>query len=527
MCPRQKDIQLMNRTFHFTDSVREDHPDLNRREFLKRSSLVAGLLALHPWQLMAGSPAPKDFQPLKPFGPALNLAPSTIGVTPFTYTGTHLKLEADKVEESGRLIALADLGDPQPKNPLRLANVTPMTEALWRLALENIESALVQYKGTKYFAAGSTWGIRVYTRDISFSGVLGVNRLYPREMLSTLRETRTVRRHLAFRVSRGLEVSAIHAPWVVEDITEWKFLQKYRTNSYTRRTDDVVWLWGAEDLFLGNPEVANWPWLYDEGKWFFENMYAPFFDRKDGLYRGQAAFVDIGGNGYPMHTPAFGRQTDCVLIKALSLNCLYVRGLEAMARTAGRLNKSDESKAWQQKADALKTAIVTNLRRPDGTLAYFKDRLGHLQNRLDALGTALAVLCGVVKADAARKAVAHYPATEWGVPMFDPWLKNRGVYHNHTAWPFVTEFFMKALEQATGTDTRAASAALLARSTRPRRPASGGKRTGDAGFVEYINFNNQGQVSGQNKQLWSAAAFVDVCRRAGLTPFKEISPHDH
>jgi hypothetical protein len=452
----------MNSPTRFAN-VGRDNSALDRRQFLKRSSVAAAVLMFQPWRLLADGSLPKNSYSLVPTGPTLDLASSTIGAARFTYSGTHLKLEADRVVEPGRTITMADLGNPQPQNSLRLAKVTPMTEVLWRLALENIESALVEFEGVKYFAAGSTWGIRVYTRDIAFSGVLGVNRLYPHEMLSSLRETRKVHRTLCFRVSQDHAAFAIPAPWIVENLNEGKFLEKYRTNSYTRRTDDVVWLWCAEDLFLGNPGLADWSWLYDEGKWFFENMYAPFFDPKDGMYRGQAVFVDIGGNGYPMHTPAFTSQTDCVLIKALSLNCLYVRGLEVMARTAVRLNQPNAANAWQQKADALKIAIVKHLGRPDGTLAYFKDRLGNVQNRRDALGTALAVLCGVVQGEAARKVVAHYPITEWGVPLFDSWFKNNGVYHNHTSWPFVTEFFLKALEEATGTGTKAASAALLAR----------------------------------------------------------------
>jgi hypothetical protein len=440
---------------------------------------------------------------------------------PFIYKGEDLKLEADRLIEPLGVITVEDLGDPQPKHPLRLKNVTPMTDAIWRAALENCEASLVEFEGKRYFAAGAEWGIRVYTRDISYGGILGANRIFPKEMMQTLKVTRERRRNLGFRVSNEHHViHAIKAPWKAEGMGELAFLKKYRTNSYSRRTDDVVWLWCAEDLLLvkSDTPMEEWEWLYSEGKWFFENMYAPFFDKSDGLYWGQATYVDIGYSGYPMgKDPAFKSSADCVMIKALSTSSLYFQGLSVLARTARRLGKDEEAEVWRSRAEALQVSIIKALGRPDGTLACYKDKLGKTHDRREALGTAIAVLTHVVEGEDAKRAIATYPITEWGVPTFTPWLDNKTAYHNNASWPFVTALFMRALENATGEDYTDMHAALLARACRPRNKQKGA-------FAELINHRNGGKPAGRNKQLWSAAAYIDLCHRAGLLPDELSGP---
>ena len=246
-----------------------------------------------------------------------------------------------------------------------------------------------------YFGAGHKFGSRVYTRDISYSGILGANELYPDVMLQSLKVTRDVRLAMGYRVGRGYAVKEVNIDWTEEPLTTREFVTKYNTNSYVRRTDDVVWLWAATDLFEKHPEVADWEWLYTMGNQFFEKFYQPFWDESDKLYRGQASFIDIHfdnrkASGYPHEFS----MTDCVLIKALSTNCLYLQGLRAMSIASEQMNKPDEAKQWGAKAQALKQAIRDHLRFEDGGFSYFKHANGHLEPRREALGTALAVICG-------------------------------------------------------------------------------------------------------------------------------------
>jgi hypothetical protein len=276
-------------------------------------------------------------------------------------------------------------------------------------------------------------------------------------------------------------------------------------NSYTRATDDVVWLWCANELITKHGTLEDWKWLHNNGTKCFEEFYTPFFDPSDQLYRGQASFVDVHwadrkATGYPEE---FTIQ-DCVLLKALSTNCLYVKGLETMANASARLGFRSEASRWNSQAKALRVAIRKELRNKDGTFAYFKDRHGDLQPRRDALGTALAVITGVVSGRDARNALAGYPVTDAGVPLFLPFFPTPGFYHNNSAWPFVDTFFLRAWETAYKVDRTSLNAALLARTCRY-----------DGTFHEVVNYPTK-MIGGSGSQLWSAASFIDVCGRAGL-----------
>lgn len=420
------------------------------------------------------------------------------------YENPPLKLSSHSIADALGEIALDELPDLTPHHPLRCNGATPLIERLWRIAVSDIESNTVEVPEGRYFGAGLNFGLTVYTRDISYSGLLGCNRLYPGLMWSSIKHTRDVRARLGFKTVQGYHVKEIPAPWEVLDMDDKQFRQAYHTNHYARRTDDVVWLWCVEDL-IDRGADHEWRWVFETGNSFFTQFYDPFFDPADGLYRGQATFVDIHwpwgpSTGYPQEWSI----EDCILVKALSTNCLYVKGMEVMARAARACGESEQSEQWKVRAERLRRAIRTELMRPDGTFAYFKDRYSRRDERRDALGSALAVLLGVVSGDDARKALALYPVTDAGVPLFHPFYPVDNFYHNNTSWPFVDTFFLKALETCSGEDHTARNAALLARTCRP-----------DGRFHEVVDMRDKA-IRGSSKQLWSAAAFVDVCARAGL-----------
>ncbi|NDV61001.1 hypothetical protein G0Q06_00905 [Puniceicoccales bacterium CK1056] len=418
-----------------------------------------------------------------------------------------MALRSDSVTDALRTIKLTDLPDVQPACPVRLSGVTPMTERLWRAALADIEKNIVTHEGVTYFGAGASFGFKVYTRDISFAGILGCNDLYPEVMLSSLKHTRVLRKRLGFKTSRDHTIEDIPAPWETLNIARREFFLTYHTNEITRRTDDVIWLWAAEDLLtkLDNPE---WEWLYEEGEWFFEYIYHYFHDSSDGLYRGQATFVDAHMSdthketGYPMDW----KLRECIMSKATSTNALYYEGMQAMARTAQRLGKAEDAKRWKEQALQLKRAMLQELRHPDGTFGYLKTWDGQLMNERHGLGEALVVRFGIVEGSNARKALEGYPITDAGVPLFYPFFDhadNDEVYHNNASWPFADAIFLAAREQAFGEDRTAENAALLARTCV--------KGT----FHEVVNMQTK-EPFGSGSQLWSAAAFIDVCRRAIL-----------
>lgn len=423
----------------------------------------------------------------------------------FVNTSEHLEMGEFFLRDSLRIISIDSLSDRNPSNQSILQGATPFTKKLWKVALADIESNIVETENGRYFGAGKDFGMMIFTRDISFAGILGVNQLYPEEILSSIKVTRDVRLNLGFSVPKGYVVSDLQVDWVELDMTENEFVKKYHTNNYLRRTDDVVWMWAISDLFKKHPKLADWKWFYETGVKCFGTLYDPFLDLNDGLYRGQSAFIDVHfvdrkTTGYPQDF-SIG---DCVMLKALSTNCIYYKGMLAMADASSRLGYEIEANEWQTRALKLKEAIVKEFSRKDGTLAYFKDKTGKVEDRREALGTALAVITEVVEGEKAQKTMSGYDPTWHGVPLFKPFYPWEGYYHNNTSWPFVDTFFLWAKEIVDNEDYTSLNAGLLARTC-----------IGSGSFHEVTHWSTR-EPYGSGSQLWSAAAFVNVCYRAGL-----------
>ena len=174
-----------------------------------------------------------------------------------------------------------------------------------------------------------------------------------------------------------------------------------------------------------------------------------------------------------------------------------------MSRAADKLGNKAQAAEWSKRADKLKEAMRKELRNPDGSFAYYKDRWGKLAERREALGTALTVLMEVVTGDAAVKALAGYPVTDAGIPTYDPFFGFDHAYHDNTSWTFVVTLFFQALDKADGGDRIAQCMALVGRVCK------------NDGFREYIDMRDKA-AKGSGSQLWCAAAFIDVCIRAGL-----------
>ncbi len=416
-----------------------------------------------------------------------------------------LMLEPDGVACLDFRIGIDDLPDAHPIHPARLVDASPLIEKLWRVALADAESNIVRENGLEYFGAGKNFGKIVYTRDISYSGVLGLNWLYPEVMRESLEHTRDVRLTCAWRVPPAYHIPELDAPWQVENLTDPEFLETYHTNNFLRRTDDVVWLWAAEDLIGSDAARHDWQWIHEIGVHCFETLYAPLFDPSDGLYRGQASFIDIHfghkkSAGYPLDWSI----SDCIMQKTTSTNCLYYKGMLVMARAAAALGLGEQAAEWRNRAKALRTSILTHLRRSDGTFVFYLDRHGEASSRREALGAALAVLLDVVAGEDALRALAGYPLNAKGVPTFWPFFDDDRCYHNHTSWPFVEAFFLWAMSKASGQNTIPASLALLARSC-----------VEDGTFHEVVDYRN-GRPGWSARQLWTAAAFLGACRRGGF-----------
>ena len=414
----------------------------------------------------------------------------------------NLHLRPDSLSDALGTIRLEDLPDLHPQHKARLKNPTPLIEKLWRIALADVEKNIVTSDKGTYLGAGTQFGTTVFTRDIAYSGLLGLNRICPDLVRESLEYTRRLHRQEMFTVPKGYRVEGIDVDWNEIDLDEREYGKKYEAN-YMRRTDDVVWLWCAGDLAEREDTQEIWEWIYARGKECFEKLYQPFFDPSDGLYRGQSSFIDVHflykkASGYPQDWTI----GNCVRIKATSTNCLYAKGLAVMAAAAAKLGRKEESHQWQARSEAVKAAIVRELKFENGTFSFFKYPSVALEKRRECLGTAFVVLLDIVRGGEGAKALAGYPVTDAGVPLFHPFFSDIDrCYHNHSAWPFADNFFLQALEKSDGQDRTGLKAALLARTCRE-----------DGSFHELIDFRDKA-IHGSKSQLWTAAAFLGTCLR--------------
>ncbi len=432
----------------------------------------------------------------------------------FEYRNPPLVLTADSLFDALGSFGVEDLPLRSPKNKAMLSGISsPLTGKMWNIALYDIEQNLVTNDYGTYFAAGRRYTERVYTRDIAFAGILGLNNLYPQEMERSLKITREVRSKLGFKVSAPHVVNEIDVPWDVIAAVEKEVMAQYRTNSITRRTDDVVWLWAVDHLFKLHPDIADWFWFYKTGQEFFETYYNPWFDESDGLFRGQPAFQDIESSAFPDSLDI----ADCVLMKAASTNALYYKAMLAMADAATNSNlPPKEVEYWLQRAEKLKSAFKSEFLLQNGTVSYYKDRWGNLMKNQHNLGTAFAVLFGILEDEEAIRAIENYPMLDNGIPLIHPFLTSNKGPHNMASWPFCSTIFLWAMEEAEDKDYTNYNAALLARTMGTKLAENRNKNWGGFGSFHEKVILPSGLIDGSGQQLWTSAAFINVCIRAGI-----------
>lgn len=414
--------------------------------------------------------------------------------------------------------ALENIPDRRPLRLPVFAGHTPeIIRKLCLAALYDVESN-IQYEGdSRYFTAGGRghgWSGMLFIRDITFSGLLGLNRWYPEVMKDSFALMRSKMLEIGTKNPSCHRMDG-YPTFEVLPLNFQGFKETYHTPPFARWTDGINALWGMQHLLeLEGASPDAYREVYEFGQEVYRTCFAPLYDESDGLYRGQASFIDIGHTGYPAsfgrsrpHDEAFDNPAvynRCLRIKATSTNCLYVAAFASMASMAVKLGLDEEAATWRDQRDRLIAAILSELRFDDGTLSYFKHTDGRLEPRQHALGTAFAVLTGTLEGRDAVRAIRDYPVLPFGVPLHHPFFDNDEAYHNNAAWPFVDNFFLMARERASGEDESMRRIALLA----------GAFQHGS--FHEHTCFKPGEATLGGPAQLWSAAPMLHAAVRAGF-----------
>lgn len=424
--------------------------------------------------------------------------------------------------------------DFQPRLQAKIKNDLPEgLRKAWELAVFEAEANIKDCPyGGKYFTAGGRggWHNMLFGQDTVACGLLAFNRLYPDVMKNQIRTYVLARLNIGFMCPDG---------WLLRDFDRtlplnmdvWQpnsriFCERYNMSPCLNRTgQDVGWIWTAGDLFDICGDRMDWAWLFGMGELFFEYFYKPFYDETDGLYFGQASFIDVGINGYSFALQDMDAETQrnsAVRLKASSTNALYVRGMDVLSHAADILDRPEDSIKWKSRANELRNAMRRHLRLPDGTFSYMLNRDGTLEPRCEALGAAYCILADVVTGDEAKAALAlgSLQFSKAGVSLFYPFYnENPKIYHNHSAWPFASTFYYLAKEKVTGESCMIEDAQQLFNvihiPDKINANCIGSEDDYLTGtFREYAGWDQQ-EPRGTCAQSYSISAFMNLCLRNG------------
>lgn len=400
-----------------------------------------------------------DWRGLRPGSPAQLTDPDGDSIYAVT-----LPIEARytrPMDGSGRAVwaRRADIsGYPQLRSPQRLV------DALYRMSLEEL-GQLVREDGA--LSAGAKWP-GVWTRDVAYSSVLALAVAAPD----------AVRRSLLAKVDS--------AGRIIQDTGTG--------GSWPISTDRMTWALAAWELYAATGDRAWLRRAYDVIRASAEADLHAVFDPETGLVRGETSFMDWREQSYPRWMDP----RDVAESSAVGTNVVHYATYRILADMARALGEPAER--WSGVADGLRQAIDTRLWRPDlGWYASF--RYGRdfpaLVPRSDGLAEALAVIYGVPTAEQRARLVASTPVTEFGTPIFWPYIADVPPYHNAAIWPFVNAFAAWAAAEAGNT---AAVERALASIYRPAALFLTNKENMVAATGHF-----DGTVLNSDRQLWSVA----------------------
>lgn len=368
----------------------------------------------------------------------------------------------------------------------------PIWESMFHIALCDFE---MNYMGGHFRVTPDFHPDMFFTRDIAYSSMLGANFAFAEEIKTHLRATRVLRRNVGFKTIPGhrIRIESVTPLEELLPMTNLTFFEKFNTHAFARRTDDICWVPGYWDAMKVRLDEGELEWFVSEFEYFDTTFYRHMLD-EDGLYFGQATFIDIGGTGYPDHfTPE-----DSIMIKATSTNAVYYRAFKIMEEAYTLLGREEDAALMGARAERLKSAILDGLRLEDGHFAYFKHLDGTLEPRREQLGSAFPVLFGIVEGEDTAAGVGNAPGNDFGNPLLWPFYPGTRVYHNNSIWPFANTFFNLAEYKATPDDAH-----ILRTLANLTRHALQGN------FAELFDYETGGgRFKHARSYTWSAAAYM-------------------
>ncbi|MGN0821021.1 MAG: hypothetical protein ACI4OX_04500 [Akkermansia sp.] len=355
----------------------------------------------------------------------------------------------------------------------------PVLQAMYHLALKELDENLTP-EGT--LRAGANWD-SVWTRDIAYAAGLG----------AALANPEACRRSLESRVQGGIimQDTGTGGGWPIStDRVSWAI----GAQAVYRRTGDREWLDYCVRVLMDT--------LADDER---------VMPNSTPLRRGETTFIDWREQSYPEWMSmaeigasyAFGTNVvHCICRRILASMLREQSAAATAARRPAEAKRCNElAERYRSEATDLAEAInETFWLRSTQHYGMYRSADGILDDRTDALATALAVLSGVA-GEYAGKAMEKVPVSPFGTPVFSPYRTHLPSYHNRAVWPFVEGYVLSAHASLQNADRAAHSMGALLR----------------AALAFGTNKENFNAVTGEpdtllnsDRQLWSVSGMLGL-----------------
>ena len=348
---------------------------------------------------------------------------------------------------------------------------TRMEEALFNLALEEVSIAV---EPDSTLRTGKEWS-GVWTRDVSYSILLGVSHLQTQASINSL-----VRKVDA--LGRIIQDTGTGGSWPCS-------------------TDRNIWAVAAWEIYKVTGDKKWLEYIYPIIKRSLEDDILISLDHQTGLLRGESSYLDWREQEYPRWmTPV-----DIYTSENLGTECVHYRAFSILAELESMFGTAEDAARYSTIAEGIRDGVNKYLWMQDkGYYAQFLYGRSNLSTspRSETLGEALAILWGVASEQQAASICSSVPCQDYGTSCFFPNIADMSPYHNDAMWPFEQAYWMNACKKAGNSAGVMHSIAAISR-------LAAFCLTNKENMVIYDG-RWQGTAINSSRQLWSIAGNLGI-----------------
>lgn len=348
---------------------------------------------------------------------------------------------------------------------------TRMEEALFNLALEEVSIAV---EPDSTLRTGKEWS-GVWTRDVSYSILLGVSHLQTQASINSL-----VRKVDA--LGRIIQDTGTGGSWPCS-------------------TDRNIWAVAAWEIYKVTGDKKWLEYIYPIIKRSLEDDILVSLAPQTGLLRGESSYLDWREQEYPRWmTPV-----DIYTSENLGTECVHYRAFSILAELESMFGTAEDAARYRAIAEGIRDGINKYLWMQDK--GYYAQYLYGRSNlsaspRSETLGEALAILWGIASEQQAASICSSVACQDYGTACFFPNIADMSPYHNDAMWPFVQAYWMNACKKAGNSAGVMHSIAAISR-------LAAFCLTNKENMVIYDG-RWQGTAINSSRQLWSIAGNLGI-----------------